>query len=100
MSGWQTGRKEHDSLAFFRSHVSYRYCLGKSSLTTKTHIAEIDNDRRDAIRHAIFSAASDDLVLIAGKGHEDFQHVASGQLPFSDQYQVRSALLDRQDGVR
>ena len=62
--------------------------------------AIIKTDRRDAIRHAIFSAASDDLVLIAGKGHEDFQHVASGQLPFSDQHQVRSALLDRQDGVR
>ena len=62
--------------------------------------AIIKTDRRDAIRHAIFSAASDDLVLIAGKGHEDFQDLADGQLPFSDQYQVRSALSDRQDGVR
>tara|TARA_S200000501_G_scaffold216162_1_gene202852 strand:+ start:4017 stop:5537 length:1521 start_codon:yes stop_codon:yes gene_type:complete len=62
--------------------------------------ATIKTDRRDAIRHAIFSAASDDLVVIAGKGHEDFQHLATGQLPFSDQYQVRAALLDRQDGVR
>ncbi|MCR2834911.1 UDP-N-acetylmuramoyl-L-alanyl-D-glutamate--2,6-diaminopimelate ligase [Parerythrobacter lacustris] len=45
-------------------------------------------DRREAIAHAIASAASDDIVLIAGKGHEQGQIVGSGEnmrvFPFND----------------
>lgn len=45
------------------------------------HVVE---DRAAAIDHAIRFARPDDVVLIAGKGHEDYQEIASVKLPFSD----------------
>ena len=44
-------------------------------------------DRREAIIHAISSALEEDVVLIAGKGHEDYQLLPEGRVPFSD-YEV------------
>ena len=41
-------------------------------------------DRGVAISEAIRMASKNDIVVIAGKGHEDYQEVASGRLPFSD----------------
>jgi UDP-N-acetylmuramoyl-L-alanyl-D-glutamate--2,6-diaminopimelate ligase len=41
-------------------------------------------DRAAAICRAIFNAKADDVVLIAGKGHEDYQEVAGERHPFSD----------------
>ena len=45
------------------------------------HVIE---DRAAAIDHAIRHARPDDVVLIAGKGHEDYQEIAGAKLPFSD----------------
>ncbi len=59
----------------------------------------VELDRRMAIRHAVLSAAPEDLVLIAGKGHEDYQQIADHRLPFSDQVQARLALRDRGSGA-
>lgn len=52
-------------------------------------------DRAQAIDFAIQQAAAGDLVLIAGKGHEDYQIFASETLPFSDSQQARLALQRR-----
>ncbi len=52
-------------------------------------------DRRQAIEDAIGRAAPEDVVLIAGKGHEDYQIVGSSKLPFSDVAQARAALSAR-----
>jgi UDP-N-acetylmuramoyl-L-alanyl-D-glutamate--2,6-diaminopimelate ligase len=41
-------------------------------------------DRAEAISEAIESAHPDDCVLIAGKGHEDYQIVGDRRLSFSD----------------
>ena len=41
-------------------------------------------DRGDAIRHALRSAVAGDWVLVAGKGHEDYQIVGAERLSFSD----------------
>ena len=49
-------------------------------------------DRRHAIRDAIASAGRRDIVLIAGKGHEDYQEIAGVRHPFSDAQEVRAAL--------
>ena len=54
-------------------------------------------DRRDAIRAAINAAAADDIVLIAGKGHEAYQIVAANRLPFSDLAEARLALRQKQE---
>ncbi|MDG1460175.1 MAG: UDP-N-acetylmuramoyl-L-alanyl-D-glutamate--2,6-diaminopimelate ligase [Luminiphilus sp.] len=60
--------------------------------------AEVVVDRAEAIRHALAMAESGDTVLVAGKGHEEYQDIAGVRLPFSDQ-QVLSALQSA-DGVR
>lgn len=51
-------------------------------------------DRQTAIDAAIGAAASADVVLIAGKGHEAYQEIAGVRLPFSDA-QVAEAALGR-----
>ncbi|HFE31723.1 MAG TPA: UDP-N-acetylmuramoyl-L-alanyl-D-glutamate--2,6-diaminopimelate ligase, partial [Gammaproteobacteria bacterium] len=55
-------------------------------------------DRAEAIEEAILGAAPDDVVLIAGKGHEDVQIVGEERLPFSDAMEVEQALTQRQGG--
>jgi UDP-N-acetylmuramoyl-L-alanyl-D-glutamate--2,6-diaminopimelate ligase len=55
-------------------------------------------DRRDAIRTAIADAQPDDVILLAGKGHEDYQILGADRLPFSDQAEARLALRNRQGG--
>jgi UDP-N-acetylmuramyl-tripeptide synthetase len=52
-------------------------------------------DRAQAIAHTVSQAATSDIVLIAGKGHEDYQEVAGVRLPFSDVQQARAALQAR-----
>jgi UDP-N-acetylmuramoyl-L-alanyl-D-glutamate--2,6-diaminopimelate ligase len=53
---------------------------------------EIDPDRRSAIGRAIEAAAPGDVVVIAGKGHEQGQEVAGEKLPFDDRVVAREAL--------
>lgn len=55
-------------------------------------------DRRVAITQAIATAQSDDLVIIAGKGHEDYQDIAGVRHPFDDAVVAREALLTRDAG--
>ena len=55
----------------------------------------IEVDRRRAIEYAIHRAAADDTVLIAGKGHEDYQIIGSQRLSFSDQAVAAESLRAR-----
>ena len=50
-----------------------------------------------AIAHALAEAAPADVVLIAGKGHEDYQEAAGVRRPFSDVVEARAALRRRQE---
>ncbi|MGQ0835894.1 MAG: UDP-N-acetylmuramoyl-L-alanyl-D-glutamate--2,6-diaminopimelate ligase [Gammaproteobacteria bacterium] len=52
----------------------------------------VEHDRAKAIRAAVTSAAAADVVLIAGKGHEDYQIYGETRRPFRDQSVARSAL--------
>jgi len=52
-------------------------------------------DRREAIHQAIASARTDDLVLIAGKGHEDYQILGRETFHFDDKEVARDALAAR-----
>ena len=52
-------------------------------------------DRREAIHQAIFEAGSHDLVLIAGKGHEDYQILGRETFHFDDKEVAREALAQR-----
>ena len=49
-------------------------------------------ERRDAIHLSLRAAGPGDLVLIAGKGHEDYQIVAGKKFHFDDREEVRRAL--------
>jgi UDP-N-acetylmuramoyl-L-alanyl-D-glutamate--2,6-diaminopimelate ligase len=59
----------------------------------------LEPDRRKAIDLAVRSAAAGDAVLIAGKGHEEYQIVGAAKYPFSDRTEARSA-LERRRGQR
>ena len=52
-------------------------------------------DRRAAIAHAVRSAAARDVVLLAGKGHEDYQDAGGVKKPFLDSAVAAAALLRR-----
>jgi UDP-N-acetylmuramoyl-L-alanyl-D-glutamate--2,6-diaminopimelate ligase len=53
---------------------------------------EIDPDRSSAIARALELAREGDVVVIAGKGHEQGQEVAGEKLPFDDRVVAREAL--------
>ncbi len=56
----------------------------------------VQPDRARAIAAAVEAAAPGDAVLIAGKGHEEYQIVSGGKIPFSDEAVVRTLLAERQ----
>lgn len=56
---------------------------------------EIVVSRRDAIKAAIAKAKADDVVLIMGKGHEDYQIFAEETIHFDDREEALDALRDR-----
>lgn len=55
-------------------------------------------DRRAAIQKAVEMAEPDDVVLIAGKGHETYQIIGGVTLPFDDRVAAREAILGRMKG--
>ena len=55
-------------------------------------------DRREAIKKAIDLAGPEDIVLITGKGHEDYQIVGEERVPFDDREETRMALAQRGGG--
>jgi len=57
-------------------------------------------DRAQAIQFAIESARPEDIVLVAGKGHENYQDIGGRRTVFSDANQVRLALQRRADELR
>ncbi len=54
----------------------------------------VQRDRAQAIAWAVTRATEHDVVLIAGKGHEDYQLIGDEKLAFSDSMQVRDLLKE------
>jgi UDP-N-acetylmuramoyl-L-alanyl-D-glutamate--2,6-diaminopimelate ligase len=63
----------------------------------KTDKVTVIRDRALAIQTAILQAASEGCVVIAGKGHEDYQEIKGIKMPFSDQVIVKQALENWSD---
>jgi UDP-N-acetylmuramyl-tripeptide synthetase/UDP-N-acetylmuramoyl-tripeptide--D-alanyl-D-alanine ligase len=59
------------------------------------HTYTVIADRRMAIHAAIKLAEADDIVLIAGKGHEDYQILGTKKIPFDDRMVALQALRSR-----
>lgn len=55
------------------------------------------SDRREAIRHAINAAGPNDVVIIAGKGHENYQIIGNEKFHFDDREAALEAIEDRED---
>ena len=66
--------------------------LPRSRSEHHVNVVNRQPDRAQAIAQALAQAAAKDVLLIAGKGHEDYQEVAGQRLPFSDLDHVRRAL--------
>jgi UDP-N-acetylmuramoyl-L-alanyl-D-glutamate--2,6-diaminopimelate ligase len=58
----------------------------------RSNKTRVINDRRTAITTVIKQAAQCDCVVVAGKGHENYQQIGEQKLPFSDQAVVEAAL--------
>jgi UDP-N-acetylmuramoyl-L-alanyl-D-glutamate--2,6-diaminopimelate ligase len=56
----------------------------------------VEPDRKKAIELAIKSAGKNDIVLIAGKGHEDYQIIGTQKSHFSDKEIARECLLGKE----
>jgi UDP-N-acetylmuramoyl-L-alanyl-D-glutamate--2,6-diaminopimelate ligase len=54
-------------------------------------------DRREAIRFAVSHAEENDVILIAGKGHETYQIINGQVLPFDDREVAREAIAELRD---
>jgi UDP-N-acetylmuramoyl-L-alanyl-D-glutamate--2,6-diaminopimelate ligase len=62
----------------------------EAGATGNNYIVEID--RREAIRNAIQRAKEGDIILIAGKGHEEYQEINGVRYRFSDREVIEEAL--------
>ncbi|SDN21712.1 UDP-N-acetylmuramoyl-L-alanyl-D-glutamate--2,6-diaminopimelate ligase [Vreelandella arcis] len=61
---------------------------------TQAQPLEVAN-RREAIAYAVRHAGSDDVILVAGKGHEPYQEIQGVRYPYHDGEEVRAALAAR-----
>ena len=77
---WITSDNPRDEVP---QHIINEILDGMASAKTK-HPVHNEPDRARAIFEAIGCAHHGDVVLIAGKGHEDYQESAGERLPFSD----------------
>ncbi|HLA47807.1 MAG TPA: hypothetical protein VJ084_01090, partial [Nitrospinota bacterium] len=58
------------------------------------------SDRREAIEFAINNASKGDIVIIAGKGHEDYQIFRDKKIHFDDREVAREAIKKRVQGFK
>ena len=66
--------------------------LELARLATEARGYVLVEDRRTAIDTAIFAARAGDTVLVAGKGHEDYQILGTTRVPFDDRLVAREAI--------
>jgi UDP-N-acetylmuramoyl-L-alanyl-D-glutamate--2,6-diaminopimelate ligase len=65
-----------------------------TGITDRARIDVIE-DRRAAIARAVAEASARDVIVLAGKGHEDYQEIAGVRHPFSDVIEATQALMQR-----
>jgi UDP-N-acetylmuramoyl-L-alanyl-D-glutamate--2,6-diaminopimelate ligase len=83
--------RTEDPLAILRE-VEAGVIEARAAATGPVARYEVIPDRRQAIETAVGLARAGDMVLIAGKGHEDYQIIGSWRLHFDDREVAREAL--------
>ena len=83
----------HEAQAF----ISLQIVAGLAGSQRGVKVIE---DRRAAIAHAVRNADARDVILIAGKGHEDYQEVRGVKRHFSDVEEAAAALALREGSAR
>jgi UDP-N-acetylmuramoyl-L-alanyl-D-glutamate--2,6-diaminopimelate ligase len=68
---------------------------GCSSIGRDSGNVEVIQNREQAIQNVIARAAVNDCIVVAGKGHEDYQEIKGERYPFSDSRVVLEALKRR-----
>ena len=83
------------------AHILAQVMAGarQSQAAAATRSLRAIEDRREAIVHAVRQAAPEDVVLIAGKGHEQTQEIAGVKHPFCDVAEATAALQARPAGA-
>ena len=69
----------------------------KANFNQKGYVVIVS--RQQAIKLAIGMARAQDTVLIAGKGHENYQIVGKERLPFDDRQEACNALAEREEDI-
>ncbi|MBQ6669978.1 MAG: UDP-N-acetylmuramoyl-L-alanyl-D-glutamate--2,6-diaminopimelate ligase [Deltaproteobacteria bacterium] len=93
--------RSEDPLAILEEIKAGVVPLGRVEKTPEAYANDPQNgfvalpDRREAIRYAISLVQEGDVLLIAGKGHEDYQIVGSKRLHFDDREEACAALQER-----
>jgi UDP-N-acetylmuramoyl-L-alanyl-D-glutamate--2,6-diaminopimelate ligase len=72
--------------------ISAEIVAGSREAATGTDDVRVVIDRGDALRELMSEARAGDTVLLAGKGHEDYQTLATGKIDWNDAREARSAL--------
>jgi UDP-N-acetylmuramoyl-L-alanyl-D-glutamate--2,6-diaminopimelate ligase len=65
-----------------------------AGIADRSH-TDVVEDRRAAIAQAVVEASPRDVIVLAGKGHEDYQEIAGVRQPFSDVVEATQALMQR-----
>jgi murE/murF fusion protein len=71
-----------------------------AGLAGATDPVNVIEDRRAAIAHAVRHADARDVILIAGKGHEEYQEIRGVKHHFSDVEEASAALASREGASR
>ncbi|KLV06214.1 UDP-N-acetylmuramoylalanyl-D-glutamate--2,6-diaminopimelate ligase [Photobacterium aquae] len=75
-----------------RSEDPHQIMADMQAGLTKPEFVEVVHDRRAACEWALAQAKSDDIILVAGKGHEDYQILADKTIHYSDRETVKALL--------
>ena len=75
--------------------------IAKNILTgvKKTQSFEVILDRKQAIYKALTISKQDDIVLVAGKGHETYQIIGYKKIPFSDTQTIKKFFYDKNESM-
>ena len=60
----------------------------------------VEADRAKAIRHTVMAASTQDVIVIAGKGHETYQIIKDQKIDFDDRHEVARALHERTGALK